>query len=360
MITILSRTVAIAVCMLLPSGLAFALESGESIVLDPVSGNYKLTYSDEQGDGTKILSHATFVPATKIEPSVNSKFRLEHAGAVTYSYSVSSGANSRQVLDTVRLTLIGKVAGSQVLPTDMQTSTPEQAFAVLEANSLALSTPSGWRGSVSIDAGSGISFVSWDADDLSTGIQPNGLVSGFGFTSQSLPGTGVAQFTGARKFANGYGGEGPAPGSDIAKQIQALDDNDFVPRLAAVPSIAVPVPFDAAVLLDNIRAQVAIWSGKPIIDPAFATQLDRYLVAAADAYRLSNVKAGKEHIETVRKLLSKEHHNLDHDDEDEDDVEERKVITRFSIDRLAARVLDFDLRYVLKRMEREEDEHKKR
>jgi hypothetical protein len=115
--------------------------------------------------------------------------------------------------------------------------------------------------------------------------------------------------------------------------------------------IAVPVPFDAAVLLDRIRFHVATWPGKQLLDPAFAAQLDSYMVAAVDAYRLNNTKAGKEHIMTVRRMLAKEHHHLDHDDEDTDDTDEHKAATRLAIDRVAARVLDFDLRYVLKRME---------
>ena len=75
------------------------------------------------------------------------------------------------------------------------------------------------------------------------------------------------------------------------------------------------------------------------------------MVAAANAYRLNNTKAGKENIDAVRKLLAHEHYYLDHDDEDNEDTPEHKAATRLTIDRLAARVLDFDLRYVLKRMD---------
>ena len=57
----------------------------------------------------------------------------------------------------------------------------------------------------------------------------------------------------------------------------------------------------------------------------------------------------------MRKLLDREHKYLDHDDEDNDDTAEHKAATRLTIDRLAARVLDFDLRYVLKRTEHEHE-----
>jgi hypothetical protein len=78
-----------------------------------------------------------------------------------------------------------------------------------------------------------------------------------------------------------------------------------------------------------------------LLDSAFAAQLDRYLVAAAEAYRLNNPKAGKEHIETLRKMLAKEHHHLDHDDEDDGDSEERKTTTQFSVDRLGGKSAGF-------------------
>ena len=149
--------------------------------------------------------------------------------------------------------------------------------------------------------------------------------------------------------------DGPLDDSAILAELDRLRNNDFIVRNAAVPSIAVPVPFDAAILLDRIRTQVDTWPSKKLLDPAFAAQLDRYLVAAADAYRRNEPKVGKEHIELLRKMLEREHKYLDHDDEDNDDTPEHKTATRLTIDRLAARVLDFDLRYVLKRMEKEHE-----
>lgn len=361
MISFFLRCIIVIVSSLLQMGIAHALEPGEGIVLDPVTGDYKLTYMDELSDGTKVLSHATFVPATKIAPVIDSKFQLGHVDSISYSYSISNGAQSSQILDHVSFDIVGRVVGSRDLP-DLQTITQAQVNSVLEANKDALITPTGWRSEISTYENG--ASISWDPVTSGKGIQAMGRVKGFGFFSQSLPGLGVAKFMGARKFANGYGGEGPDLDSDIGRQIQALDDNDFVPRNAAVPTIAVPVPFDAAVLLDRIRGQLATWPGKQLADPAYAAQLDRYLVAAADAYRLNNSKAGKEQIETIRKMLEQEHRFLDHDDEDNDDTPEHKTATRLTIDRLAARVLDFDLRYVLERAgkgaEHDADEKKKR
>lgn len=361
MITLFARDIAIFACALLfPLGAAFALEPGESIVLDPVTGNYKLTYSDEQDNGSKILSHATFYPSTKIVPAIDSKFHLEQAGALIYSYSVSSGTQSRQILTTVRFDLTGKVVGSQDLPTNMQTSTVAQAFAVLEANSLALTTPTGWRGAIST-AKNGASRISWHPVDSAAGIPPKGHLKGFGFSSQSLPGLGAAQFEGESEAINGYSGGGPDPDSDISKQIQALYQNDFVARNAAVPTIAVPEPFDPAVTLERIQTHMHTWIAMQLLDPAFSAQLDRYFQSAADAYRLNQPKVGKKHIQTMRELIKKEHADADKEEDNDDreeksDHDEKDKNKRAQIDKLAARILDFDLKYVMKRMGGEKDD----
>src|SRR4030065_2157091 len=99
MIPFFASGIAVFACVLtIPLSVAFALEPGESIVLDPVTGNYKLTYTDKLKGGVKVFKHATFFPATKIVPAIDSKFHLDQAEAVIYSYSLSSGEQSRQIL----------------------------------------------------------------------------------------------------------------------------------------------------------------------------------------------------------------------------------------------------------------------
>ena len=89
-----------------------------------------------------------------------------------------------------------------------------------------------------------------------------------------------------------------------------------------------------------------------MLDVSFSSQLDRYFQAAIDAYSHSQPKVAKEHIQTLRKMLKNEHEGIDHEEDEEKN--ERKS-ARVSIDRLAARVLDFDLKYVLKRSGGERD-----
>ena len=358
MIAQLFRGIVVVTCVFLfPFGVASALEPGEGIVLDPVTGNYMLTYFEVLDDGSKVLTHGKFVPATKIVSTIDSKFHLDEVGKVNYSYSISSGAQSRQLLRTVRFDLINKIVGSQDLPINMQTATEAQVAAVFEANKLALITPSGWRGAISTNQ-NGASRISWHPVDSKAGIQPNGYQKGFGFTSQSLPGLGVAQFEGASGVHNGFSGEGPDPSSDISKQIQALYQNDFVPRNAAVPTIPVPDPFDAAVTLERIQTQMHTWIAMQLLDATFSSQLDRYFQSAISAYRLNQPKVGKKQIQTMRELIEKEQPDLSRDEEHESGKSQEKDDDRKSalIARLAARVLDFDLKYVTKRMSGDKDD----
>ena len=335
---------------------------GESVELNPVTGDYAINYWNGIG-----LEQTLFVPATKIVPTVKSRFYLDAANKIVYRYSVSNSHQSKQSIVQHIFESVNSVDGTRD-DSRMGISTPDEyatSMAVLRANHAALTTPAGWDGGVVFGYYDDERVrVAWDTavdhvtDKSMDGIKPGNKVNDFGFTSTALAGISVVEFMGNHP-PRAYPVEGPLEDSAIIQQLNDIEANDFVPRNAAVPTIAVPVPFDAAVLLDRIRTHVATWPGKQLLDPTFAAQLDRYMAAAAEAYRLNSTKAGRENIMTVRKLLGKEHHNLDHD-EDDDDTEEHKTATRLTIDRLAARVLDFDLRYVLKRIEHEHEDGDRR
>jgi len=358
---LLNCIIAILLALVARPGVA-GLLPGEGIVRDPVTGNYTATYVEEGEDGKDWIEKADFETATKIDPTVRSKFRHAEGWNTGYAYTINNGNAAKQainnfdldglpinvvLLNTTPLLGSGKVVLEEFFDSAM-TSPSEKWSGSGARNGQALNI--GWlcRG--------------WDhttkSHNTASGIQPGESASGFGFTSPDLPGVFVAKLTGNTRYHHfSFSGPGPNPyRSDIGKEMAKIANNDFIPRDVAAPLIIVPDVFNAAIVLDRIRAHVATWAGRQLVNPAFAAQLDRYLVAAAEAYRLNNPKAGKEHLETLRRMLAKEHHNVDHDDEDDDDGEERKHATRFSIDRLAARVLDFDLRYVLKRMEHEHKE----
>lgn len=333
---------------------------GESIVLDPVTGNYIITYWDDINysntpNGPPAgLQQTTFVPATKIIPTISSRFRLGEAGSVAYSYTMSNRATAKQAIVMLSLEQTARVKGERDLP--VTTAPLSELTQAISANMSTLDSPKNWRGN--INRVPGYSNIFWQANDVETGgVQAGSTQAGFGFSSPALPGVGEARMEGLGGVF-GYAGEGPADDSAILPELNRLKDNDFVPRNAAVPTIAVPDPFDAAVTLERIQTHMHTWITMQLLDATFSAQLDRSFQSAISAYRLNQPGVGKQEIQTMRELLKKEQPDLGRDEEHESEKNHEKHDDRKSalIDRLAARVLDFDLKYVTKRMD-DDGEH---
>lgn len=338
---------------------------GEGIVRDPATGNYTATFVVEGEDGKDWLETGDLETATKIEPTVRSMFKLAGGWNIRYAYTVRNGNSAMQAIN--HFDLYGLPINVVLLKT---TPLLGSGNVVLEEffDSAMTSPSEKWSGSGGRNGQTlniGWLYERWDYstknNNTAVGIQPGESVNGFGYTSPDLPGVFVAKLTGNTPYHH-FDFSGPGPSytrSDIGKEMAKITNNDFIPRNVAAPLIIVPRQFDAAFILDGIRTHVATWPARHLADSAFAAQLDRYLEAAAESFRRNQPTTGGEHIHTIRKMLAKEHHHIDHDDEDDEDTEEHKRATRHTIDRLAARVLDFDLRYVLKRTapEHEKGEH---
>ena len=328
---------------------AFAAE-GESIVFNPTTGNYLITYFSDHNQKFKQI---IFVPATKINPTIKNKLKLDSDGVVHYGHTLTSADNSLQV---IRMYILDPVSSVTTRLPDIPLNAPPGKIAEdMDDVANYFDTPRLWSASMGYSDGQMSFRIGWSRSLKTGGLTP-GSQATFGFKSRDLPGIIQAEVYGYAPDSQEIHEEMDNGDDDFGQQYEELvSRKNFVGRNVAVPAITVPAPFDAAILLDRIRTQVATWPGKQLLDPAFATQLDRSMVAAANAFRNNQPKAGKEHIESLRKLLDHEHKYLDHDDEDNDDTAEHKAATRLTIDRLAARVLDFDLRYVLKRTEKEHD-----
>lgn len=326
---------------------------GESIVRDPATGNYTITY---RGDPNATeLSQTTFVPSTKIVPTIRSSFRLSERGVIMYHYTVSNGATAKQAIvgvlvDGIVNPIIGEIPfPSGTFPNEAAEKAALDAYNAAET--AAVAAPAGWYGGIHRN----LNRIAWmpSSDDLNVnGIHAGRSLSGFGLNSLDLPGIGPSKMDGMGDVL-GFPDEGPVKDSAVFAELNQLRDNDFVPRNAAVPAIAVPSPFDPAVTLERIQTHMHSWIGMQLLDAAFSAQLDRYLSAAADAYLRNQPKAGKDHLETLRKMLKKEQPAADKEDGNDDNGDkgdDRNANKRFLIDKLAARILDFDLKYVMKRM----------
>jgi hypothetical protein len=333
---------------------------GESIVLDPATGNYTITY---RGDSNSTeLSQTVFAPSTKVVPSIRSSFRIGEKGAIVYRYTVSNGATAKQAIVGVVLDqIVDPIVGELPLPLG-QNETQANIDAYDAAIKAAVATPTGWYGDIirvpNID-GSNLNRIAWTPNPpIKIGGIPAGrTLTGFGFSSVDLPGVWPSQMDGLGEVL-GFPDEGPIEESAIKVELDRLRDNDFITRPAAVPMIAVPAPFDAATLLNRIQTQMHTWIGMQLLDATFSAQLDRYFQSAISAYGLNQNKVGKKQIQTMIELIKKEQPELGRDEEHESDKSHEKNDDKKPalIDRLAARVLDFDLKYVTKRMGGDKDD----
>lgn len=346
----------VGLLLLLASVQAIGALPGESIVLDPNTGDYTVTYWDYPKSPKKRLQQVIFVPSTKIDPLVKSTFKSREEGVIAYAYRVTNGQKSQQSLVVMLFDPVTDIVSALPLPKNDQDIDPNTIEQINQAGIDALTTPSEWLGLASTSEGGGLR-IGWsylNSRNVNDGLLPGNAQGGFGFTSRDIPGIGIAQLSGHSPVPM-YPGEGPT--GALGKEFEKIEQNDFVPRNAAVPTIAVPDPFDPAVTLERIQAHMHTWIGMQLLDATFSAQLDRYFQSAISAYRLNQPKVGKKHIQTMRELIKKEHADADREDDKDDRGEKgdnHDKNKRVLIDKLAARILDFDLKYVTKRMDRDD------
>ncbi len=309
----------------------------EGIVFDMETGNYVITYEAADELRPQGLYQTIYVPATKINPSVKSHFRkMERPDAIVYSYKVKNGKDSKQNLEGLIVIASHAYQG--------------------------LGGPRGWNGSIVTNVDGPGLRIGWHysgSEDLG-GIAPKGTLGGLEFKSRDLPGIGIMQLRGATPI-QAYAGYGP--NQEIEDQIREIDRKNFVRRTVALPKIPVLSPFDAAAVLTSLRKHVKDDFVKmQLIEPEFANRLDQGFAAAIeDANRGSaeslrhDLKALRHMIEGFGETAEDEHaaKKKDMDDDHEDEIKTGNW--PHPIAKLAARVLDFDLKYIEKRVKGERD-----
>jgi hypothetical protein len=190
------------------------------------------------------------------------------------------------------------------------------------------------------------------------GLSPGTSQSGFILESDDLPGFATFQIRGDRSTTT-WIGHVPPLNTPVGKEVAELEGRNFVPYLGVVPKISVSVPYQGAIALDNLRTHITQDIVRlKLIESAQAAQLDHSLQAAADAIRLNKMKAAREHLQEAMKLLKKHHPRCDEEDQgdfdDEAEGDKKSKASKVLIDRLAARVIAFDIRYIEKRLNDEE------
>jgi len=295
----------------------------EGIVLHPETGNYIVTYKDSYDSFNSII----FDPATKIKPALKSKVNLATGGySITYEYMLRSSTESRQKIRALRTGITSATAGRLV-------------------------DPEGWRGAaVTNFQSTGLPILlSWS--HRISGLAPGKSENGFRLESLDLPGIATMRIEGDAARTTWLGN---APEVDTPAGIQMTALKDFVPRLAAIPRIPNPTPFNVVAVLGGIQKHVKDdMASMQLIDPALLPLIDRGLTQANTAAQGGNTASLLHEIKNLRQLLKQEHADVDQDNDSDDDDKEKKPKPRIA--KLAAKVLDFDLKYVEKRVKGDKD-----
>ena len=303
----------------------------EGIARDIRTGDFVVTYKGVDDQGNEVFQQVIFVPGTKIEPSLKSKFSFDRNDRIQYRYKLTNRSTSLQNIDLILITASSAVSDS-------------------------LAIPEKWNGTISINiegGGNRVAWAHWKRGDDYAGLAAGRSESGFGYMSIDLPGVGVVQLSGATPVF-GFPDEGPDPESEVGKQLNQLETNDFVPRLAAIPRIPNPAPFNAVVVLGGIQKHVQEeMAAMQLIDPVLLGLIDRGLTQAIAAAQIGNTSSLLHEIKNLRKLLKQEHADVDQDNDGDDDDEEKQPKPRIA--KLAAKVLDFDLKYIEKRTKGDKD-----
>lgn len=316
------------------SSITVGAVAGESLTYDPDTGIYTMEYYNTYDQPTPVQQRVQFELPTRIEPAIKSKIKEKESdkNLLIYRYEIKSGTASKQNIDVVRIIGTHAYAGNQAVPI-------------------------GWRGGITplVSTNEIIAGWSYKVDDLG-GLKPGATQPGFGFESRDLPGVGIFEFIGNTLrdpgSIQGFPDLGPSSDTPVGKQYSELmKNNESVRRFAATPKIRVPDPFDTAVVLAGIQKHIKQdLLSMQLIDPVFAAQLDGILQAAIDAAKLNATKAVRDHLKDLRKLLKKEHADADKEDDESESDPEKIKSGQVPIDKLAAKVLDFDFKYVEKRL----------
>lgn len=294
----------------------------EGVKRDPQTGNYIITYKDSSGFFNEIL----FEPADKIDPVVRSTFRhAPQSDLVRYEYTLANGAASQQ---RIRM-LVSQVSSVSAGP----------------------GSPKDWEGYVVPTFANADLRLSWayEGDGHLGGLAPGRSIGDFQIESVDLPGIAVMQVEGAARHVT-WLGDATEPESAVGMTVLDLEKQDFVPVYVAVPRITVTSPFEPGTVLAALQTHITNdWIPTKLIEPVFASQIDRLLAAARNAAERGDDERLRDHLKELRRVVKKAHPGADTGDEG---YEKKKGRDNRPIGELAARVLDFDIEYVLKRLER--------
>jgi hypothetical protein len=186
-------------------------------------------------------------------------------------------------------------------------------------------------------------------------------VAGFAALRPELPGVARVYLQG--RTAEPWGLDNLPNTPFWSQKVDEIQDQDFLLVPVLAPVIAVPQPYNSAELARRIKAHVQTWVKYGHATPATIDILNRQFDVLIPALENGNKSAVRAAFVAMLTEVFSHHKNMKHEQSDEDDDEhdgaalphklKKNTTATLAIDRVAARALIFDMKYLLARMEAE-------
>ena len=314
-----------------------------------------------------------YTPRTLIEPMVKSKVQWDK-DLYEYSYRVKNGASARQSISSLSVRvpkwdaeaikhapLAPGLNGTQLVAIARAEVAAEEAFVAKT-----LYSPNRWKPFLNVNRPTRVVF-GWLVDYQKgyAGIAPRSGQTGFSVLRAELPGAGWMELQG--DTPDMYNAPTLPRSGAVADQVTDVlaEDSIYVPVL--VPAIVLPKPYNGAELARRLKAHVATWPDAGLMDADSLAAMNPKLDALINALNANDKKTAKTAAHTILAMAGKYHSGMDDASTDDDDSHDSKTNKRKfisdrgaleeviepeqPIQRVAARALVFDLRYLMERMD---------
>ncbi len=344
--------------------------SQDSAVFDTQQNVWRLYYQDPE---TAQWVNKTYEARTAIRPSIKSSV-AGNGTPFSYQYTVRNQRGAKQKLSVIRIWGIPLIYTIPNLPlvtanakTDPETEDKQQ-WAQLKVKrnfeSSVVKAPKGWSAGLRVDEKEGQTSFVWTPglkDTDPDGIEPGRSQGGFTVLRPELPGVARTYLQGSIEEPWGLDGLPETP--FWTAKVNEIEELDYLLVPVLAPIIPVPNPYNGAELARRLKAHVQTWLKYGHINADVLTRLNRQFDVLIPALEINNKHAVRAAVAAIRKECADHQRELGNDKagEDDDDDHDSEALPRtpvqrnaapiLTLDRVAARALMFDLRYLMDRMD---------
>jgi len=302
--------------------------TANSITKDDSSGNYIVIYQGTDNGGQPVVHTVTFVPATKINPLVKSEYSFAGKTRIKYKYTVRNKAGAEQKITGLHF------EGVKVNQQDM---IAPPGWHPVSAKISSLEHSTGWLA---------VAAQTSDKKIAEPGISPGKTEKKFGFIAEYLPGILLLKLKGEAPILE-FPDEGPT--GDLAQELARLESNNYVSVPIAAPLIY--MRSSNTQIIKKLKSQLEALISYDYLSKDLGNELAASLGIAKNAVESTDTGSALSALKQAVHLLENEHEDTEENEGErkEKDVEDE---VRSKVNKKAAQVLKFNLKYLIAQFEK--------